>query len=249
MSPHRSAHQTGQDQGHHHGDHTADAGVGALLDRPRSYDLSLSAFLLGRGSRLRQQLADLIDLRAGQQVLDVGSGTGTLALALAKVCGPSGAVTGVDPSPPMAAAAQAKAARVKGVRAKRFRVKEDAGRSPTRFVVAAAQQLPFPDGCYDAVVSSLVLHHVPEEVRPAALAEMLRVLRPGGHLLIADMQPPAGRPSRRLAHGPFRHELDQGHLDSLQELTVAAGAVEVHRHRAVVDWLGLIHGRTPARAG
>jgi len=188
------------------------------------------ALFRGRGARVRRQLADLADLRAGQAVLDVGSGTGTLALALARVVGRSGTVTGVDPSPEMAAAARRKASR---------------RRNPADFAVAAAQALPFPDGAYDAVVSTLVLHHVPPEVRATALTEMLRVLRPGGHLVIGDLQPATGVIDRALTAGRFRHGLDAGYLDDLTALAAQSGVVDVHRHPTAVSWLGVLHGRRP----
>lgn len=182
----------------------------------------------GRDRRLRRQLADLADLQPGHRVLDVGSGTGTLAVALAEVVGRDGSVTGVDPSPAMVAAARAKAGR----RA-----------HPARFLVAAAQQLPFPDRGFDAVLTTLALHHVPEDRRSTAVAEMLRVLRPGGHLLIADLQPPSGLADRLVARSRFRHMVGPAYLDELAELVRTAGAVEAHRHSTAISWLGLVHAR------
>ena len=59
------------------------------------------------------------------------------------------------------------------------------------YLVGVAQSLELADGAFDLVVSTLALHHVPEEARAAAVAEMFRVLRPGGRLLIAEYRPPA----------------------------------------------------------
>jgi ubiquinone/menaquinone biosynthesis C-methylase UbiE len=57
---------------------------------------------------------------------------------------------------------------------------------------------PWPDGSYDVVVSSLMIHHLPETQRPRAIREMLPVLRHGGQVLIADFRPPTNRIGRRL---------------------------------------------------
>lgn len=85
---------------------------------------------------------------------------------------------GVDASGPMITAARSKAARQA---------------LPVRFEVAAAQQLPFPDESFDAVATSLMIHHLPAADRQGAVIEMLRVLRPGGPLVIAEFQAPPGR--------------------------------------------------------
>jgi ubiquinone/menaquinone biosynthesis C-methylase UbiE len=53
-----------------------------------------------------------------------------------------------------------------------------------------AQELPYPDESFDVVTNSLVMHHLPQEVRDQAVAEMYRVLKPGGGLLIVEFEPP-----------------------------------------------------------
>jgi SAM-dependent methyltransferase len=64
--------------------------------------------------------------------------------------------------------------------------------SSIQFVEALADRLPFVDGSFDRVVSSLLLHHLAPEVKTAALAEARRVLRPGGRLHVADWGRPRG---------------------------------------------------------
>jgi ubiquinone/menaquinone biosynthesis C-methylase UbiE len=108
----------------------------------------------------------------GDRVLDVGTGPGYLALAASLLVGPGGAAVGIDASPEMIDRARMLAARA-GARAE--------------YQVASAQSLPFEDGSFDVAVSRLVLHHLPGDLKLQALREVLRVLRPGGRLLVADM--------------------------------------------------------------
>lgn len=147
------------------------------------YDLLVWLLTLGRERRFRERLLEPAHLRSGESVLDVGCGTGTLALAARRAVG-RGEVQGVDPSAAMVERARHKAAKA-GV--------------DVRFEVAFVQALPFEDGRFDVVLSTLMLHHVPADERPAAIAEMRRVLKPGGRLLIVDLRGGAG------AHGILSH--------------------------------------------
>ena len=101
---------------------------------------------------------------AGRRTLDVGCGTGALAVALAER---GGKVWGVDSSPEMLAEARAKETRA-------------------RFKEGAGEALPFKDGWFERVVMRLSLHHLD---RPRALAEAARVLVPGGRIVIATFDP------------------------------------------------------------
>jgi ubiquinone/menaquinone biosynthesis C-methylase UbiE len=69
-----------------------------------------------------------------------------------------------------------------------------------RFEVMAAERLAFPDGSYDAVVSSLFFHHIDLDLKQRALAETWRVLKPGGRLVIADMHTPSTRMGALVSH-------------------------------------------------
>jgi arsenite methyltransferase len=111
-----------------------------------------------------------LGLRPGERVLDIGSGPGLLACEMAEDVGASGSVDGVDPSESMLAIARRRAAGL-------------AEGAPT-FVPGDAASLPFSDGTFDAAVTTQVYEYVDDV--PAALAEVSRVLRPGGRLLVLD---------------------------------------------------------------
>ena len=104
-------------------------------------------------------------LTEGEDVLDIGSGPGLLTAEMAAEVGPSGSVTGVDPSEQMLDLARSRD-------------------GTSTYVHAAAAPLPFPDASFDAVTSTQVYEYV-EDVG-GALAEAWRVLRPGGRLLVLD---------------------------------------------------------------
>jgi len=139
----------------------------------RFYDPVVAATTRERA--FKDRLIKLAAPRDGERVLDVGCGTGTLAIDVARRC-PGATVAGVDADEAMLARARAKA--------------EQAG-VELDLHTALAQQLPFPDGSFDVAVSSLFFHHLRREVKLAAASEILRVLRPGGRLAIADWGAPS----------------------------------------------------------
>ena len=152
---------------------------GLILDRGWRYDLEVwfsDRFLLhGEIKALRQRVLDLADRSTGHDLLDVGCGTGTLAVEAARRWAGAGQVTGVDPGPRQVARARSKARRA-GV--------------GVDFQLAVMENLPFPDESFDTVTSTLMMHHLPADVRLQGLTEIARVLRPEGRLIIADFSYP-----------------------------------------------------------
>lgn len=170
---------------------------GATIGRARLYELTSAIAFGGRRRRVYRRVVALSGARPGDQVLDVGCNGGYLARLLAAAVTPGGHVTGVDPSRPAVAYATR--------------------RSPASctFAVGAAQDLSWPDASFDVVTSTLAVHHIPEADRAAAFAEMYRVTRPGGRLLVADFRP------SRFHRGP--HGMRHAHGIKLDGLAEAAG--------------------------
>ena len=155
----------------------------------RYYDVMAWLLMRGREGLFRERVIDLARLKAGETILDVGCGTGTLAIAAKRRVGATGAVYGIDASPEMIARASRKVRR--------------AGLEIV-FSNEVVEALPFPDAHFDAVLSTLMLHHLPPKVRQQAAREIRRVLKPGGRMLAVDF----GRsgPSKGiLAHLHRRH--------------------------------------------
>jgi ubiquinone/menaquinone biosynthesis C-methylase UbiE len=147
---------------------------GHTLAAPRAYDAFVSLFFLGRRRSSFEALMHAAGVQPGQHVLDVGCGTGYFARLLAETVGSNGLVIGVDASPEMI----------------RYASNQALYSRNCQFQIGTAEALSLPSGQFDAVVSSLFMHHLPLELQLAALREMWRVLRPGGTLLIAEAHVP-----------------------------------------------------------
>jgi ubiquinone/menaquinone biosynthesis C-methylase UbiE len=74
----------------------------------------------------------------------------------------------------------------------RARAKADRLRSPVEFQLGVIEHLSFPDQTFDAVLSTIMMHHLPDDLKRRGLAEIARVLKPGGRLVIADFLSPEG---------------------------------------------------------
>lgn len=130
--------------------------------------------------RLRDQLLDSLALRGDERVLDVGCGRGLLAIGAAKRL-KNGKVIGVDVWNPLDLSGNTPDAA-------KANVKIEGVADKVRIENGDALKLVYPDNHYDAVVSSLVLHNIPEQdARALAVREMVRVLKPGGKLAIFDL--------------------------------------------------------------
>jgi arsenite methyltransferase len=182
---------------------------------------------LGCGNPLAIQ-----SLRAGETVLDLGSGAGFDAFLAARAVGPTGRVIGVDMTPEMLQTARANAAK--------------AGRTNVEFRLGEIEHLPVADASVDVILSNCVINLSPEKAR--VFAEAFRVLRPGGRLAISDVValaplPPEVRADLELHAGCVAGAATVGEL---QSMLAAAGFQDV-RVEPKAELQGAVDGWFPER--
>jgi ubiquinone/menaquinone biosynthesis C-methylase UbiE len=203
------------------GETSATETQGRILDQGWRYDLMewvLDTFITrGWLRELRQRTANLARLEPGEKVLDVGCGTGTLAIEVQRRVGATGRVCGIDPGVQQIARARSRAQPPFGKAARR--------NLPIDFKVGVIEHLDFPDQSFDAVVSTLMMHHLPDDLKRRGLAEIARVLKPGGRLVIADFKRPEQTQDCPARHG--RHGAMGSGIQDLPALLKDAGFSQV----------------------
>jgi ubiquinone/menaquinone biosynthesis C-methylase UbiE len=140
-----------------------------------TYDSYMKKATFGREHILRRMTVELAGVKAGDTVLEVGCATGTLTLAAKQAAGPSGKVYGIDIIPGMIEASQRKAAQAN---------------VEITFQLGSIDSIPFPDSHFDQVMCSFMIFHMSDETRRKGIAEIQRVLKPGGRLLALDLALP-----------------------------------------------------------
>lgn len=196
-------------------DYLPAAGRDALLP---AYDLFTR--LLGI-NRVHDALIAQAELTDGMRVLEIGCGTGNLTIR-AKHAHPGAELIGSDPDPRALTRARRKVHELAGI----------------RFEQGYAQRLPYSDGEFDRVLSSLMLHHLDVDVKADAAAEIFRVLRPGGRLHLVDIGGDMTAHDGLAAHLMMHNRHAAGNLgDSIPRLLRSAGfdctEVAVQRHRVI----------------
>lgn len=197
---------------------------GSLIRWAPYYDFVTNLMTLGHARRLRRLTIDNALVRPGDNVLDVGCGTGEVTL-LAKTRAKEGWVYGIDPAPEMIEVARKKATR------KNLEID---------FRVGVIESLPFPDASIDVVTSSLMMHHLPDDLKVRGLAEVYRVLKPGGRLLIADFMNPTSSLVNHLFLAFTQHRALKSGIEDLRRLLTKAGFAQVTQADETVLVIGFV---------
>jgi ubiquinone/menaquinone biosynthesis C-methylase UbiE len=181
-----------------------------------------------RERTFKQKLLDQAQLEAGFDVLDLGSGSGTLAL-WAKQREPGLRIRGLDGDPAIIAQAERKAAR--------------AG-AEIPFDEGMSYELPYDDASFDRVLSSLFFHHLILRDKERTIAELARVLRAGGELHVADWGEPRSVPAKLGALAIRKFDGDAPTRDNLAgrlpQLFEAGGLVDARERARVAAPLGVV---------
>ncbi len=201
---------------HNHKNGQEQTTTGRTIPWARFYDVLVWIITLGKAKHIRASALAMAQLKAGQKVLDVGCGTGDLTLQAAKLAMPGGEVCGIDASGKMIEIAKKK--------------NRDAG-AQVNFQQGIMEQLNFSDNYFDVILCFLVMHHLPQDVKEKSLAEIKRVLKPGAHAVIVDLESKSEgnfltRISDLIIHLHGGHKAMENNLSNLIPLTKGIGLAE-----------------------
>ena len=199
---------------------------GRTIHHARLYDLVATRLLRALIAKLRVQTLDRAALQAGDTVLDVGCGTGDLCLRATDRVGATGSVYGIDAAPEMIAVARRKVMQA---------------RRNVDLRVGTVEALPFEGGTFDVVLSSLMMHHLPPDLKQQALPEIRRVLKSTGRLVVVDFKRPTTATTRLLAALLLHGAMPEG-VQDLPELLHQHGFRSIQTGTMMLPMLGYMVG-------
>jgi demethylmenaquinone methyltransferase/2-methoxy-6-polyprenyl-1,4-benzoquinol methylase/phosphoethanolamine N-methyltransferase len=203
---------------------------GATIHWASQYDILSGLLGLGTNRANSRMVIELAGVKPGDKVLDVGCGTGNLTLTAKTYAGSDGKVYGIDAAPEMIEVAKKKASH-SGLE--------------VVFEAGLIEELAFPDATFDVVISRLAIHHLPDDLKRRGFLEILRVLKPGGHLLIADFKPPDNPVLNHIASALVGAHMMQTNIWSLPPMLESAGFAEIASGDTRSAFLAFVSGKKP----
>ncbi len=205
---------------------------GATLHNTGQYDICAAILGTGVNRPNSRMVVEMAGIKPGNKVLDVGCGTGSLTLTAKSYAGAAGTVYGIDASPEMIEAARRKAAQ-SGIQAV--------------FEVGLIEKLAFPDASVDVVINRLVIHHLPDDLKRAAFAEILRVLKPGGLFFAADFKAPSSPLLAHLLLPLIGHQMmRRSDIQAIPPRLAEAGFADVKSGPTRSAFLAYVSGKKPS---
>jgi ubiquinone/menaquinone biosynthesis C-methylase UbiE len=192
-------------------------------------------WLLG-ADKAKQPLIEQAEIKSGFRVLDIGCGTGSMAV-LIKRMHPEAEVVGIDPDPSALSVADRKAKRA------RLSIEFDRG---------FADRMPYADASFDRVFSSFMFHHLAADEKTSTLNEIRRVLRPGSSLHLLDFMREHSVHSGTAEHGQLVHrrgtvaERIEGRMTSLMDEAGFVDATELKRAKIFFGPIAYYRANNPA---
>ena len=205
--------------------------TGITIHWASQYDVFTGLLGLGVNRPNSRMVVEMAKVKAGDKVLDVGCGTGNLTLTARTYTGESGSAYGIDSSPEMIDLARKKAKRLG---------------SETSFDVGLIEKIAFPNATFDVVISRLVIHHLPDDLKQQGFAEILRVLKPGGLFFLADFNPPTNPLLAHITSALVGPTMMQSNMWSIPSMLKKAGYIQVASGPTRSAFLAFVSGNKPA---
>jgi ubiquinone/menaquinone biosynthesis C-methylase UbiE len=205
--------------------------TGATIHWTPPYDIFAGLLGLGVNGPNSRQIVEMAKIKPGDKVLDVGCGTGDLTLTARKYAGALGSAYGIDASP-------------EGIDIARKKAKRSG--SEAVFEVGLIEKIAYPDATFDVVISRLVIHHLPDDLKRQGFREIYRVLKPGGHVFLADFRPPTNPVLAHVSSALIKHRMMQSNVWGIPPVLTETGFVDVTSGPTRSAFLAFVSGKKPA---